>query len=114
MGIIDSQEPAYREEHEIDMLTRRCAKLEQQLEALQVVDWWVDEHGDTHVVAANGQEVCHYSKGEYAEAVSKALCERDELIRDMARELRSLNDGGVPTDCMEHERRMRELGVVGE
>ena len=36
---------------------------------------------------------------------------RDELIRDMARELRGLNDGGIPTDCMEHEQRMRELGI---
>lgn len=36
---------------------------------------------------------------------------RDTLIHDMARELRSLNDGGVSTDCMEHERRMRELGI---
>ena len=35
----------------------------------------------------------------------------DALICDMARELRSLNDGGIPTDCMEHERRMRELGI---
>lgn len=36
---------------------------------------------------------------------------RDGLIRDMHRELRDLNDGGVPTDCMEHEKRMRELGI---
>ena len=36
---------------------------------------------------------------------------RDTLIHDMARELRSLNDGGISTDCMEHERRMRELGI---
>lgn len=36
---------------------------------------------------------------------------RDELIRDMARELRGLNDGGISTDCMEHERRMRRLGI---
>ena len=35
----------------------------------------------------------------------------DALICDMARELRSLNDGGIPTDCMEHERSMRELGI---
>ena len=34
-----------------------------------------------------------------------------ELVWDMARELRGLNDGGISTDCMEHERRMRELGI---
>lgn len=28
MSIIDSQEPAYREEHEIDVLTRRIERLE--------------------------------------------------------------------------------------
>ena len=39
---------------------------------------------------------------------------RDDLIRDMARELRGLNDGGVPTDCMEYERRMRELGIEAD
>ena len=39
---------------------------------------------------------------------------RDELISDMARELRGLNDGGVPTDCMEYERRMRELGIEAD
>lgn len=36
---------------------------------------------------------------------------RDVLIRDMARELRGLNDSGVPTDCMEHESRMRDMGI---
>lgn len=41
-----------------------------------------------------------------------ALAERDELIRDMARELRGLNDGGIPTDCMEYERRIADMGVV--
>lgn len=40
-----------------------------------------------------------------------AIEERDELICDMARELRSINDGGVPTDCMEYEQRIRELGI---
>ena len=39
---------------------------------------------------------------------------RDELIRDMARELRELKDGGISTDCMEYERRMRELGIEVE
>ena len=34
-----------------------------------------------------------------------------ELVLDMASELRYLNDGGISTDCMEYERRMRELGV---
>ena len=37
--------------------------------------------------------------------------ERDELICDMARELRSINDDGVPTDCMEYEQRIYELGI---
>ena len=41
-----------------------------------------------------------------------ALDERDELIRDMARELRGLNDGGIPTDFMEYERRIADMGVV--
>ena len=40
-----------------------------------------------------------------------AIDERDELICDMARELRGLNDGGVPTDCMEYEQRIREMGI---
>ena len=36
---------------------------------------------------------------------------RDELIRDMFREVLVLDGIGVPTDCMEHEQRMRELGI---
>lgn len=32
MSIIDSQEPAYRGEHEIDVLTKRIKKLERMLE----------------------------------------------------------------------------------
>jgi len=40
-----------------------------------------------------------------------AIEERDELICGMVSELRSINDGGVPTDCMEHEQRIRELGI---
>lgn len=39
---------------------------------------------------------------------------RDELIRDMARELRGLNDGGISTDCIKYEQRMRELGIEQE
>ena len=42
---------------------------------------------------------------------AEELVKRDVLICEMARELRGLNDGGVPTDCMEYERRMRELGI---
>lgn len=34
-SIIDLREPAYREEHEIDALTKRIAELESQLEVLQ-------------------------------------------------------------------------------
>lgn len=40
-----------------------------------------------------------------------AIEERDALIRDMAAELRYLNDGGISTDCMEHEVWMREMGI---
>ena len=43
--------------------------------------------------------------------LKRALRGRDALIRDMARELRSLNDGGISTDCIKHERRMRGLGI---
>ena len=42
---------------------------------------------------------------------AEELVKRDVLICEMARELRGLNDGGVPTDCMAYERRMRELGI---
>lgn len=34
MGIIDSQEPAYREEHEIDVLDKRIRQLESQVREL--------------------------------------------------------------------------------
>ena len=34
MSIIDSQESAYREEHEIDVLTKRIAELEEQRDVL--------------------------------------------------------------------------------
>ena len=55
----------------------------------------------------------HYWSDRAAE-LEGMIAERDELIRDMARELRGLNDGGIATNCMEYEQRMRELGVVGE
>lgn len=43
---------------------------------------------------------------------AKARIEQlESFVRDMARELRDLNDNGIPTDCMEHEGRMRELGI---
>ena len=35
MSIIDSQEPVYREEHEIDVLTKRIGELEQRIEQLE-------------------------------------------------------------------------------
>lgn len=53
-----------------------------------------------------------YTQGmKIAKLIEAEVEKRDELIRDMARELRGLNDGGIATDCMEHEARMRELGI---
>lgn len=53
----------------------------------------------------------HYVAREAGYVASEGLGAHEELIRDMARELRGLNDSGIPTDCMEHERRMRDLGI---
>lgn len=90
----------------------RIAELERELESLQVVDWWADEHGDTHAIAANGHEVCHYVRGEHAEAVNKALAERDALIRDMHRECTACGYS-CRTDNGECGiiQRIRELGI---
>lgn len=43
-----------------------------------------------------------------------SISARDELIRDMAHELRDLKDGGISTDCMEYEQRMRDMGIEVE
>lgn len=112
----------YRDAETIRNQQEHIAELERQLEAREVVDWWTDEHGDTHAIAANGQEVCHYVRGEHAEAVNRALAERDELIRDLLREAWVVRHddpfyagyrelGQRPT----FEQRARELGIeVGE
>jgi len=43
--------------------------------------------------------------------IGRYIGELQSLALDMARELRSLNNDGIPTDCMEHEQRIRELGI---
>ena len=46
-----------------------------------------------------------------ADEIETEVEQMESLMRDMARELRDLNDDGIPTDCMEHEGRMRELRI---
>ena len=83
MSIIDSQEPAYREEHEIDVLTRRIAELERSLEHYRLEVFCYENNVD----------------------------ERDELIRDMwAGIVREHPQGGFP-DMGLIEKRMRKLGI---
>ena len=72
---------------EKDALKERIAELEADLvkahNTLEVVDWWTDEHGDTHAIAANGEEVCHYVRGDFSAHLNKMLAERDALVRDL-------------------------------
>lgn len=72
---------------ENDALKERVAELEADLvkarNTLEVVDWWTDEHGDTHAIAANGEEVCHYVRGDFSAHLNKMLAERDALVRDL-------------------------------
>lgn len=88
----------------------RIAELERELEALQVVNWWTDEYGDTHAIAANGQEVCHYVRGEHAEAFAMELCKRDELIRDLWAAITWMH-GMSDAKRDELRRRIREFGT---
>lgn len=52
-SIIDSQEPAYREGHEINVLTRRIAELEREVERLRRAGYEIGYHD---AMAAKGCE----------------------------------------------------------
>ena len=58
-----------------------------------------------------GVNAANNRKSAEIRRLRKRVAELESLVRDMASELRSLNDGGIPTDCMEHEQRIRELGI---
>ena len=54
----------------------------------------------------------YYMDADTIQRQQERIAELKSLVRDMGREIRSINDGGIPTDCLEFEKRMHELGVV--
>jgi len=86
---------------EVNEKDARIRELERERDALIVVDWWTDEHGDTHVVAANDEEICHYVKGEHAEMSGKALVELKSRVHELESFVSDYGRvcGGLCVDC---------------
>jgi len=68
------------------------AELEEARNTFEVIDWWTDENGDRHVITTNGEDFCHYVKGDHAEAVNAMLRDRDGRIAELEAELRRSYD----------------------
>lgn len=82
MSIIESQEPAYREEHEIDVLTKRIAELERELAAARNANTCVDAMASAMEDAKSMQQLVWTMEREAREA-SERIGQLESLVRDV-------------------------------